>query len=57
MDGLPGGFTDESVDVWMKGSFPRYCIYGNLHTGILVGIFTVNLADGSMDGTDDGHTA
>ena len=26
------------------------------HPAILVGIFTVNLADGWMDGTDSGHT-
>ena len=34
-----------------------YCIYGNFHTGILIGIFTMNLADGRTDGTYDGHTA
>ena len=56
IDGLPDGSTDESIDVQMEGSFPGYCIYGNFHTGVLLGIFTVNLADGRMDGADDGHT-
>ena len=57
MDGLPDGLTDKSNDIWMERIFPRYFINGNFHTGILVGIFTVNLADGRMDRTDDGHTA
>ena len=48
MDRLPEGFTDESVDVWMERSFPRYCIYRNFHTGILVCIFTVSVSDGRM---------
>ena len=33
-----------------------YCAYRIFCAGILIGIFTVNLADGRMDGTDDGHT-
>ena len=57
MDRLPDGSTDESIDVLMEGSFPWYCIYGNFCTGILVGIFTMNLAHGRVDGTDDGLTA
>ena len=39
-----------------QGSFPRFSVYGNFHTGILVGIFTVELADGRMDVTDNEHT-
>ena len=35
----------------------RYCTIINFHTGILIGIFTVNLADGRTDGTDNRHTA
>ena len=57
MDGLPDGLTEESVDVGTEGSFPGYCVFGNFHTGIFVGIFTMNLADGTMDRMDDGHTA
>ena len=56
MDGLPDGLTDKSVDIQMERSFPGYCIKGNFHTGIRVSIFTVNLADRRMDGTDNGHT-
>ena len=56
MDGLPDGLTANSIDVQMEGTFPGYCIIGNFHTGILVGIFTVNLADCQMDGADNGHT-
>ena len=56
MDRLPDGLTDESIDVWMEGSFPRYCANGNFCTGILIGIFTMKLADGRMDRADDGHT-
>ena len=48
VDRLPKGFTDEAVDLWMERSFPRYCIYGNFHTGILVCIFTVSVSDGRM---------
>ena len=57
MNRLPDGSIDESVDVQMEGSFPGYCIVRNFHTAILIGIFTVNLADGRIDRTDDGHTA
>ena len=53
MDRLPDGLTDESIDVQTEGSFPRYCINGNFHTGILIGSFTMNLADGRMDGADN----
>ena len=56
-DGLPDGLTDESIDVQTERSFPGYSIFGDFHTGILIGIFTVNLADGRMDRMDDGHTA
>ena len=56
MDRLPDGSTDESVDVQTEVSFPRYGVVGKLCTGILVGIFTVNLADGRMNGVDNGHT-
>ena len=55
-DGLPDGSTDESDDVQMEREFLRYWVFGKFHTGIPVGIFTVNLADGWTDGTDDGHT-
>ena len=30
--------------------------FGKFHTAILVGILTLNLADGWMDGTGDGYT-
>ena len=56
MDGLTDGSTDESIDVWTEGSFPRYGIYGNFHTGIFIGNFTLNLADGRTDGADNQHT-
>ena len=54
MDRLPVGLTDESNDVWMDRNFPRYWVLGKFCTPILMGIFTVNLADGWMDRTDDG---
>ena len=57
MDRLPDGSTDESIDVQMEGSLPRYSIFRNFHPGILIGIFTVNLALRRMDGTDNEHTA
>ena len=56
MDGLPDGSTDESVDVQTEKSSPRYCVIRNSDTGILVGIFTMNLADGRTDGTGNRHT-
>ena len=51
MSGQPGGLTGTD------GSFPRYYINGNFHTGELEGISAMNFADGRMDGVDDGHTA
>ena len=56
MDRLPNQSTDESNDVWMERSFPGFSCFGKFCTGILISIFTMNLADGWMDGTDDGHT-
>ena len=57
MGRLPNGLTDKSIDVQMERIFPRVSCFRKFHTGILIGIFTVNLADGWTDGTDDGHTA
>ena len=59
MDGLADGSTEESNDIWMERSFPgfpEFLCFGEFHTGVLIGIFTMNLADGWMDRTDDGHT-
>ena len=56
MDGLPVLWTDESIDVWMEGSFPGFSACGNFHTGVVIGIFTMELADGRMDITDNEHT-
>ena len=39
-----------------KGFFSGILCFGKLHTGILISIFTLNLAYGWMDKTDDGHT-
>ena len=36
--------------------FSWFSCFGKFHTGILIGIFSMNLADGLMDKTDDGHT-
>ena len=55
-DGLPDGLIEATDDTWTERNFPRNWIFGKLPPAILVGIFTVNLADGWMDGTDDGHT-
>ena len=55
-DRLPDGLTDESNDVWTERNFPGIHMFGKFHTGILIGIFTMNLADGWADGTDNGHT-
>ena len=55
-DRLPDGSTDKSDDVWMERNFPGIQKFGIFYTGILVGIFTVNLADGWMDAVDNGHT-
>ena len=40
----------------MERNSPRRCVIGNFLTGLLVGIFTVKLADGRMDVTDDRNT-
>ena len=55
-DGLPDGSTDESVDVQMEGNFSGFWTFGKFPIAIFVGIFTMNLAEGWMDGTDDRHT-
>ena len=57
MDRLPDGLTDKSVDVQMERSFPGYCINRNFCTGMPIGIFTVNLADGRMGVMNDRCTA
>ena len=54
-DGLPDGLTGESDDVQMEGNFPVNWTFRKFCTAILVGIFTVNLADGWTDRTDDRH--
>ena len=56
IDGLPDGSTDESNYVQMAGNLPGFQTFGNFHTVIHVGIFTMNSADGWMDRTDDKHT-
>ena len=53
IDVLPDGLTDESNDVWMEGNFPWSWTFRKKFLGILMGIFTMNLADGWTDGTDD----
>ena len=55
-DGLSDGLTDKSNEVWMERKFPGNWTFGILCPAILVGIFTMNLADGWMDGADDRHT-
>ena len=40
----------------MERSIPGFSCYGKFHTGILIDVFTMNLADHWMDGTDNGHT-
>ena len=45
-DGLPDGSTDEYHDVWMERNFSRFQTLWKLHPAILIGIFTMNLADG-----------
>ena len=55
-DGLPDRSTDKSNDVSIEGIFPKYWTFRKFHPAILVGIFTMDLADGSTDRTDDGHT-
>ena len=49
MDGLPDGLTDQSNDVWTEGNFPGFWSFGKLLPAILIGIFTMNLADGWME--------
>ena len=55
-DRLPDGSTDESNDIWMEGNLPMKFNFGKFHTAILVGIFTMSLAYGWMDRSDDRHT-
>ena len=55
-DGLPDGLTDESDDVNMETKFPGNFTFRKLHPAILMGVFTMKLADGWMDGMDDRHT-
>ena len=55
-DGLSDGSTDESDDVQMESNIPVIFSFRKFHTEILVGIFTIILADGWTDRTDDGHT-
>ena len=50
-DRLTHGLTDKSDDVHMERNF---CV--KLTFGKLMGIFTMNSADGWTDRTDDGHT-
>ena len=52
-DGLTDGLTDESDDVQMEGKFSRTWTFRNFGPGILMGIFTMNFADGWMDRMDD----
>ena len=52
MDGLPHGLTDKSNDVWVERNFPGKWSCRKFHTVILMGIFTMNLADGWTDGTN-----
>ena len=56
IDGLPDGLTDKSNEVQTERNFPRFWTFRKFHTVILMDTFMVNLADGWMDGTDDGHT-
>ena len=39
-----------------RRDFPWDLDFGKFHPAILMGIFTVTLADGWMDRMDDGHT-
>ena len=55
-EGLPDGSTDESDDVQMERNFPGFWMFGRFHIEIPMGIFTMNLADGWTDGTDNRHT-
>ena len=46
MDGLPDGSTDKSNDVLTEWNFPVNCFFREFCTGILMGIFTMNLDEG-----------
>ena len=48
--------TDESVDIEMEGSFPGFSACRKFHTGILIGILTMELSDGRTDINDNEHT-
>ena len=52
-DGLPDGLTDESDEVQIEGNFPGIGTFRKFGPGILMGIFTMNLADGWTGGMDD----
>ena len=56
MDRLSDGLTDESDEVQMERNCPGLWMFGKYCPPILMGIFTMNLADGWMDGTEDRHT-
>ena len=45
-DTLSDGLTDESDDIWTERTFLRFWTFGKFHPAVLVGIFTVSLADG-----------
>ena len=50
---------DQQMNLLMyrwKGIFSGFWTFGKFPIAILVGIFTMNLAEGWMDGTDDRHT-
>ena len=55
-DRLPDGLTDKSDDVQTEGNFTVFWTFGKLHPAILMGLSTVILADGWIDGTGNGHT-
>ena len=40
----------------MQGNFPGSWTFRKFGPALLVGIFTMDLAGGWMDGMDDGHT-
>ena len=53
---LSDGVTDESNYVWIVWNFPRSQMIGYFPLWIRLGTFTMNSADGRMDGMDDRHT-
>ena len=55
-ESLSDGLTGKSDDVWTGGNFPMNWTFRKFHPAILVGIFSMNLADGWTDGTNNGHT-